>query len=316
MSAPKLINAFLRTDVGRVRNHNEDFVTFREPADTADEAQNGWLYIVADGVGGADAGEVASQFASERTLAHYLNTADNANWGQRLVDAMQSANTDLRQMVAERDANSRMATTMVAAVFQGPQAFIANVGDSRGYLWRNGRIQQITKDQSLVAKLLEEGAITAEEAEYHPRRNVILYSLGSERTPKIDLFEQSMQPGDIVLLCSDGLIRHVSDDELAEIVTSGEPAQATQKLIELANSRGGQDNISAAILRYEGATEAEQAQARQAHSDPEPPKPDVSKTAVAQPLVRSQPKSLWGLTIALSIVQTILIVTLWAWLFT
>jgi serine/threonine protein phosphatase PrpC len=315
MSAPRLIHAFLRTDTGRVRTHNEDFVTFREPADTADEAQNGWLYIVADGVGGADAGEIASQFASERTLFHYLDSADNPNWGERLVDAMQAANTDLRQMVAERDGNSRMATTMVAVVFQGKNAYIANVGDSRGYLWRDGRIQQITKDQSLVAKLLEEGAITAEEAEYHPRRNVILYSLGSERSPKIDLFEKTMQPGDIVFLCSDGLIRHVSDDELAHMIIAAEPAQATQNLIELANSRGGQDNISAAILLYDISPDLLTAQT-QHFGLTSPNTPAVPGTAVAPHSSREKPKNLWGLTLALTILQTFLIISLWAWLFT
>ncbi|MBK8987719.1 MAG: Stp1/IreP family PP2C-type Ser/Thr phosphatase [Chloroflexi bacterium] len=311
MSAPKLIQAFLRTDVGQVRHHNEDFVIFREPADTADETLNGWLYIVADGVGGADAGEIASQFASERTLFHYLNNADNPNWGQRLVDAMQSANTDLRQMVAERDSASRMATTMVAVVFQGENAYIANVGDSRGYLWRDGRIQQITKDQSLVAKLLEEGAITAEEAEYHPRRNVILYSLGSERTPKIDLFEKVMQPGDIILLCSDGLIRHVSDDELAQMIIAAEPAQATQNLIELANTRGGQDNISAAILLYDSPPELLAARTEQFRLAAAPAHVLPAPAVIRQP----KPKSLWRLTLGLTIIQTILIVTLWAWLF-
>ncbi|MGB4870898.1 MAG: Stp1/IreP family PP2C-type Ser/Thr phosphatase [Candidatus Promineifilaceae bacterium] len=308
MSIPRRINAFLRTDVGRVRTQNEDFITYREPIDIDDETQNGWLYIVADGVGGADAGEIASQFASERTLHHFLATANNPNWGQRLVDAMQAANTDLRQMVAERDGNSRMATTMVAVVFQGENAYFANVGDSRGYLWRNGRIQQITKDQSLVAKLLEEGAITAEEAEFHPRRNVILYSLGSEKTPKIDLFEKPMQRGDVILLCSDGLIRHVTDDELEEMVTAAEPVLATQNLIELANSRGGQDNISAAILRYDIPLDT-------AVSQTQP----IPTAVVASPTTSTnltKPKSLWGLTVALSILQTFLIITLWAWLFT
>lgn len=306
MSSPRLINAFLRTDTGRVRDHNEDFISFREPIDAADEAQNGWLYIVADGVGGADAGEVASQFATERTVANYLQNHDNPHWGQRLVDAMQTANTELRQMVAERDGNSRMATTMVAIVFQGDQAYIANVGDSRGYLWRDGAIEQITKDQSLVAKLVEEGAITAEEAEYHPRRNVILYSLGSEKTPRIDLFEKSLQPDDIILLCSDGLTRHLSDSELAEMLTGGNPAQVSQTFVDLANKRGGQDNISVAILKYEGAGTT-------AVSDQ--PIPPTSAITWSGPATKPQNNSLLKLTIFLSVIQTFLIITFWAWLF-
>jgi PPM family protein phosphatase len=309
MSLPGMINAFLRTDVGRVREHNEDFVTYREPADAADEALHGWIYLVADGVGGADAGEIASQFASERTLENYLNDELNPDWGRRLVEAMQTANSDLRQMVAERDSNSRMATTMVAVVLRGNQAYFANVGDSRAYLWRDGVIEQITKDQSLVAKLLEEGAITAEEAEYHPRRNVILYSLGSERHPKIDLFEKTLLPGDIILLCSDGLTRHVSDEELAYLITGGEPAEVTQTLIDLANSRGGQDNISAAVLHYgEQDTGSNQPEVGAATA--------VAPTVISVPGPTSQKReNLWGFTFLLSLVQTILILTLWVWLF-
>jgi PPM family protein phosphatase len=316
MSSPKLVTAFLRTDAGRVRDHNEDFVVAREPVDAADEAQHGWLYIVADGVGGADAGEVASQFACERTLTHYLEYSNNANWGQRLVDAMQAANTDLRQMVADRNNNSRMATTMVGVVLRDNQAYFVNVGDSRGYLCRQGDIQQVTKDQSLVAKLLEEGAITAEEAEYHPRRNVILYSLGSEKTPKIDLFEVTLQPHDVILLCSDGLTRHVDDEEMAEMAVATEPARATQQLIDLANSRGGQDNISVAILRFATPEEA----ATQGHrwvSQTSVSQDSMGETAVFTPTSApaTNSKSLWGLTVVLSLVQTFLIVVLWAWLF-
>ena len=316
-----MINAFLRTDVGRVRGQNEDYITFREPVDADDEALHGWLYLVADGVGGADAGEVASQFASERVIENYLQETDNPNLGERLVDALQAANTDLRQMVAERDSNSRMATTMVAVVFQGDQAYFANVGDSRGYLWRNGVIEQVTKDQSLVAKLLEEGAITAEEAEYHPRRNVILYSLGSEKYPKIDLFKKKLLPGDIILLCSDGLTRHVSDEELARWLATADPAEVTQQLIDLANSRGGQDNISTAVLQYAGRHPTQAPEKRLNTTSPTSPTPMETTlpmtTAVATPPHPAQTnhKTLWGFTLLLALIQTILTLTLWAWLF-
>ena len=153
MKNSEKISAILRTDTGLVRDHNEDFVSYWEPGSPEEEARHGWLYIVADGVGGADAGEVASKLSSERTITHYLEDSESPDLGQRLLNAMQAANTDLRQHVLERNDNSRMATTMVAAVLHKGLAYIANVGDSRGYLWRNGRIQQVTKDQSLVAKL-------------------------------------------------------------------------------------------------------------------------------------------------------------------
>ncbi len=248
------ITATLRTDTGLVRDHNEDFVSYHEPSDAAEEKANGWLYIVADGVGGADAGEVASELASERTAFHYLAHPEESNWGQRLVKAMQAANTDLRQYVLERGDNSRMATTMVTAVIKNNHAFIGNVGDSRGYHWRKGKLSQITKDQSLVAKLVEEGAITEEEAQFHPRRNVILYSIGSERAPKIELFEQSLEHGDILFLCSDGLTRHVYDEEIAQILGGKSPDEASKILIRKANERGGEDNISVGIVLFEGET--------------------------------------------------------------
>lgn len=244
------VKAVMQTDTGQVRDHNEDYVIRYEPADTQEEEANGWLYIVADGVGGADAGEVASEFASQQAVQHYIVDGGGNDFGARLVQAMQAANTDLRQLVADRDENKRMATTMVAAVVLKDQAYIANVGDSRGYLWRDNRINQITKDQSLVAKLVEEGAITEAEAAKHPHRNVILYSIGSEKKPPIDLFEVSLVAGDKLFLCSDGLTRHVDDEEINEILGQADPTTAASQLINLANERGGQDNISVAIITY------------------------------------------------------------------
>ncbi|GJM42964.1 MAG: hypothetical protein DHS20C20_32460 [Ardenticatenaceae bacterium] len=300
------ITAILRTDPGRVRDHNEDFVAYWEPSNQDEEEKNGWLYIVADGVGGADAGEVASEMTTERTIDHFRAHADEPDWGQRLVNAMQTANTDLRQYVLDRNDNSRMATTMVAAVLQENRAIIANVGDSRGYLWRNGRIQQITKDQSLVAKLVEEGAITEEEAHFHPRRNVILYSLGSERSPKIDLFEQTLETDDILFLCSDGLTRHVLDDEIALILSEEPPEKAATTLIGRANERGGEDNISVGIIRYE----AETAVSPQKNNQTRVESLVAAGGAPATQLVLNR-SLLWLYTLSLTLVQTILIFLVW-----
>jgi protein phosphatase len=300
MSNGRFIEASLGTDQGRIRDHNEDFVARWEPTNEQDAAQNGWLYIVADGVGGADAGEVASQYASERTIEHYLNDHRELGLGQRLWQAMQAANSDLRQMVAERNDNSRMATTMVAAVFHEKQVYIGNVGDSRGYLWRNGRIRQITKDQSLVAKLVEEGAITEEEAFNHPRKNVILYSLGSEKEPQIDIFDLPVESGDILFLCSDGLTRHVQDEEIEAILAQQTPSKATRILIDLANERGGEDNISVAVLHYD----------RQ-HDD-SPRLPEQKRTITTGTSSKPAPsRVLLPYTILLTLVQTILIILVW-----
>ncbi|MCI0399661.1 MAG: Stp1/IreP family PP2C-type Ser/Thr phosphatase [Chloroflexi bacterium] len=301
MSTSGQVTASLRTDQGRVRDHNEDFIAYREPAGPGEEATHGWLYIVADGVGGAEAGEIASQYATERTIHHYLSNQETRNWGQRLRQAMQAANSDLRRLVSEKEASSRMATTMVAAVIHDNSATVANVGDSRGYYWLGGALRQITKDQSLVARLLEEGAITEEEAVNHPRKNVILHSLGSETTPQIDLYEVPLSPGTQLVLCSDGLTRHVTDEEIATVVGEASPAEATEQLIQLANERGGEDNISVAVVCIgEQATQSDQV------------KTVLSRPAGPTRKSRSGARrALWIYTAILCLVQAVLIVLIW-----
>ena len=200
-------------------------------------------------MGGADAGEVASQYASERVHHHYFSKTNEADWGKRMLAAFHAANKDLRAFAAERD-KSRMATTMVGAVIRGNHLTFVNVGDSRGYHWRNGTLQQITKDHSLVAKLLEEGVLTPEQAKTYNRTNVIIYSLGSEHEPQIDTFAVDLQAGDIILLCSDGLTRHVTDEEIATMLPEPKASIAAEKMVRLANERGGQDNISATVIRF------------------------------------------------------------------
>ena len=208
------INVSQRTDVGRVRSHNEDYVGSWEPSSAEELIEHGWLYIVADGVGGAEAGEVASRYATEQIITHFLQSKTDSD-EDRLRAAIQAANDDVRALAAERMNGGYMATTIVVAHFRDENVLLANVGDSRGYHWRDGILQQVTKDQSLVAKLVEEGAITEEEARVHPRRNVILSSLGSSREPQIDLYHTELNAGDKLLMCSDGLSGLVSDFEMA-----------------------------------------------------------------------------------------------------
>lgn len=295
------IDASLRTDQGRIRDHNEDFVACKEPETAGEESRNGWLYVVADGVGGAEKGEVASEYATERTIHHYLVDDQSADWGERLRQAMQNANIEMRQMVTELEPGNRMATTMVAAVFHDSQVTIANVGDSRAYHLHDGVLHQVTKDQSLVARLVEEGAITEAEALNHPRKNVILHSLGAEKTPLIDLFEIELELGDQIILCSDGLTRHVMDEEIASLVSQMEPSTATEKLIHLANERGGEDNISVAVLRI-GEQQAEL---------------ETKSTPIGATGHRAQRgdarmrRALWIYTAILVVVQVILIVLVW-----
>jgi len=297
------VDASMRTDQGRVREHNEDFVACHEPSGPDEEARHGRLYIVADGVGGSDAGEVASRFAAERTLDHYLADGDTIDWGERLRNAMYAANSDLRSLTGHKYDGARMATTMVAAVLHVDQATLANVGDSRGYHWRNGTIRQITKDQSLVARLLEEGAISEEEAANHPRKNVILHSLGSEKRPQIDLYEVSLNSGEMLILCTDGLTRHVDDEEIAAAVAQFSTEEATKRLIQLANERGGEDNISVAVLRFGE-------QPAQLVTSSGSPSGEATETKALPDDARIR-RTLWVYTAILCVVQVILIVLIW-----
>jgi protein phosphatase len=291
----------MRTDQGRVRDHNEDFIASREPTDPDDVALNGWIYILADGVGGADAGEIASQYATERTLYHYINDDRSKDWGMRLQNAIRAANADLRKMVDEEMDSKRMATTMVAVVIHESVASIANVGDSRGYHYQQGNLIQITKDQSLVARLLEEGAISEEEALNHPRKNVILHSIGPESKPQIDYFEVNLEPGECIVLCSDGLTRHVLDEEIKLIVEADSPDVATKKLIELANERGGEDNISVAVLLL-----GEESQSLKDSGD------DPVMVSGPDPTNSSRARRiLWRYIAFLVIIQVILLVLIW-----
>jgi serine/threonine protein phosphatase PrpC len=293
----------MRTDMGRVRDHNEDFVASHLPSGPEEESDNGLLYIVADGVGGSDAGEVASRYATERTIHHYLAGSDTADWGERLRQSMLTANSELRLLASNEYDGLRMATTMVAAILHEDLATLANVGDSRAYLWRDGQIRQITKDQSLVARLVEEGAITEQEARHHPRKNVILHSLGSENAPQIDLYEINLSAGEAIVLCSDGLTRHVDDDEIASAIGRLAPAQATENLIQLANSRGGEDNISVAVLRI-----------GERHTAPLPGSRSIPRLAIGAEALPNQAhahRAMWIYTAILCIVEVLLIILTW-----
>lgn len=308
------ITAAWRTDTGLVRGHNEDYAVVYEPPTEEDRRRHGAVYIVADGVGGADAGEVASQYASEQTLNHYLAADGRTDWGARLIDAMQAANTDLRQFAAGRDDSRRMATTMVAVVIYDSYAYIGNVGDSRAYLWRNGQLQQITRDQSLVARLVEEGALTLEEAARYPYKNVILYSIGSEKRPPIDLYEVPVAPGDLLVLCSDGLTRHVEDGEIAVIAGDEPPDEAAEALVRLARNRGGEDNITVAIIQH-GLRSAAALQPAAPIAVREPAAPVVvpppQTVVMPRPARVEEHHNLWALVLGLAAVMVILILLLW-----
>jgi protein phosphatase len=254
MGEPFEIQATLITDIGRARSRNQDNIGICEPEDPDLLSDSGRLYIVADGaggVGGAIAGKIASRYAVSKVKDVYYRSAGNtASVGDRLRSAMLSANDAIRDHVERPRRTRQMATTMVAMVIRRGELTVANVGDSRAYLLRDGAIRQITQDHSLVAGLLADGIISPEEAANHPQRNVILYSLGSApHEPRIDIFRHKLRPDDLILACTDGLTRYADETQLLTFLTEGDPAEAAQRLIDFANESGGADNVTVAVLR-------------------------------------------------------------------
>ena len=210
---------------GRKRPRNEDYVAFHEPGDPRELARSGRLYIVADGVGGAAHGERASQYAAQKVLYDFYQSS-GPDLGERLQSAIRAANADLYQYAERADAPQPIGTTLVAAVLCGPELVVANVGDSRAYLIREGRIHQISRDHSLVQKLIDEEELTPEAALTFPRKNVILRSVGAEAFVDVDVFRCEARPGDTLLLCTDGLHKYFPDPtEIAHV--AGEIGRAS-----------------------------------------------------------------------------------------
>jgi serine/threonine protein phosphatase PrpC len=235
------------SDVGQKRKHNEDYVGFYEPYRITDLKAYGRLYVLADGVGGATAGDVASQYTVNKIIHSYYQGHTDDDHGTRLRQAIEEVNADIFAQNRDRSDHREMATTVVAAIIHGDELIVANVGDSRAYVIRGDTIEQITEDHSLMAEMINDGVITAEQAATHPYRNVILRSVGAYETVQVDLFFRQIDPEDILVLCSDGLTHLVSNRELVEIAGAHPPAEAARQLVALANERGGDDNISVSI---------------------------------------------------------------------
>lgn len=265
-----IVHVFGRTDVGRTREHNEDaFVvadlstdnaTLQPEVRTHVAGPKGSLFMVADGMGGAAAGEIASAMAVDTVLGQLRSAwiADRAGGAETFVRALKaaakSANEQINTFATSHPEYRGMGTTATIAGLLGDTLYLAQVGDSRAYLVRNGVARQITKDQSLMQKLIEAGELTEEEAEHSERRNIILQALGPEPTVKIDLTHQAVRRGDTLVLCSDGLSGLVNKDEIAEVVrTQPDLMAACKTLIDMANANGGPDNITVIIARFDGA---------------------------------------------------------------
>jgi protein phosphatase len=217
---------------------------------------SGSLYVIADGLGTSTQGKLAGRYAAQR-VTHYYYTHNEPDLGLRLRESIEAANGDLHMYGAQQPELVKVGATIVAAAIRGEELHIASVGDSRAYLIRDGEIRQITRDHTLVQQLLEEEAITPEEAADHPRRDVVLRSLGAEETVRVDVVDMRLHPDDALVLCSDGLTRYLHEDEIAAIVGSSSPQNAAETLLRKTLDRGAKENVSVvAGLMRDGAPAA------------------------------------------------------------
>lgn len=243
---------FGQSDRGCVRQVNEDaFLIERLPVD-ADTGGQRILAIVADGVGGHARGEIASR-ESVRIIRDEVAGGSFARGPWVLKSALERAHRHLLALAADQEELAGMGTTCTAVWIEDDQAYVAQVGDSRAYIIRDRAAVQITEDQTLVQKLMNEGLITSQEAARHPQKNLILQALGVSNNLEVELFHLPLKQHDAILLCSDGLHSLVNDSELARLATDHNPPDALENLIHLARKRGGFDNITAVIVKEDAA---------------------------------------------------------------
>jgi len=239
------IHFFAKSDIGKVRAANEDYFLNEKISD------NEFLFIVADGMGGHQAGDVASKLASETFLDAYRGLRKKSTPVQASMElAVRKANTVVYKKAASDIEKRGMGTTFSAVVIVGMKAYVAHVGDSRIYLIRRNRIKRITTDHSFVEKLVEEGRISADEARDHPQKNVLYMSLGAREsfTPEI-MNDIVLEDGDALVMCSDGLSNMIDDETIMNVTVGDYPEEAADALVRLANAHGGSDNITVQVIR-------------------------------------------------------------------
>lgn len=255
------IDAFGVTDKGRVRPHNED--AFLVAPDTG-------VFAVADGMGGHAAGEVASRIAIEAVdelLARESALPDDVP--ARLKRIIQEANRRIAERIQRHPECAGMGTTLVLAALGRSTVWLAHVGDSRAYLIRQGAIRQLTSDHSFVNELVRLGMLTREQASRDPRRNVVTRALGSDPAVSPDVIEESFEPGDLLLLCSDGLNTMIPDEKILKAIQDGASLEdACHSLVEEANASGGEDNVTVVLIRTQQQPQADAGSPAQRHEVP------------------------------------------------
>ena len=249
----------MRTDTGLVRTLNEDSVAWVTPHDDDAATNRGSLALVADGMGGHAAGEVASALAADVVRRLYYGL--DGPIPQVLANAFAAANRAIIEYAQEHPECRGMGTTCTVLAFRDSQAWLAHIGDSRAYLLRDHHLIQLSEDQTLVAKLVSEGTITQQEADHSPMHNVILQALGttSNIKPMIGAKGLPLQSGDVLILCSDGVSNMVPDDKIAEVASRLPPQEACDALIEAALAAGGHDNASLGVFTVTASATRKQA---------------------------------------------------------
>jgi len=237
------------SDRGKVRLNNEDACGHLVPATPAELAEKGAVFVVADGMGGHRGGEIASHIAVRTILAFYSADGE-ADRSHALAFAFREANKTIIEESVADSALFGMGTTCTALALHDGHAYFAHVGDSRAYLLRGGVLTQITHDHSIVGEMVRSGIITDEDARHHPKRNVITRSLGAQEDTAADIPATPLElaAGDVFILCSDGLTSYLSDADIAGVLSGNDPEPACRKLIDMANSAGGRDNITVQVV--------------------------------------------------------------------
>ena len=279
MSADHHITFAAKTDIGKERRHNEDGIAVFDFTTATDSREAACaLFVVSDGMGGHNAGEIASMTAVDSMVSsilrlfmpkvfqtHFYALPEHVynyhfkkqgkppaapNAPKILLRALQRANADIIDLSRKNPAFFGMGATMTVALLVGRQLTVGNVGDSRCYIFQDGGLRQLTKDHTIVTQMVELGKLTAEEALKHPGRNFLYRSLGSDDNTQFDVFETELQPPAWILLCSDGLTNMVPDAEIARILQRGsQPGQIAERLVRMANRAGGKDNISVIVAK-------------------------------------------------------------------
>lgn len=254
------IKVVVKTDLGNVRTNNEDAGTFVKIADENVIREKGYLLFVADGMGGHNAGEVASKIALETISDEYFKKDSHADKEKALSNAFVTANKKIYELAQANQSYKGMGTTCTVVVVAGQNIYFAHAGDSRAYIFKNETITQITEDHTYVQQLVKNGDITEAEAIVHPQRNVLINAMGTKPTLRVDTGKAilTFEKNDRLLLCSDGLYDYLSDEELAAALFKNPLQEIADYLIAEAKRRGGKDNITVVLAeKTETATENE-----------------------------------------------------------